>query len=76
MAQLDLRYCIARKNYVSIRSGVLVRGDELRDFAENYKYWAFGAEYARQTPVGPLRLAAQWGRIGGFSVYAAIGFDF
>ena len=76
MAQLDLRYCIARKNYVSVRSGVLVRGDELRDFAENYKYWAFGAEYARQTPVGPLRLAAQWGRIGGFSVYAAIGFDF
>ncbi len=76
MAQLDLRYCIARKNYVSIRSGVLVRGDELRDFAENYKYWAFGAEYARQTPVGPLRLAAQWGRIGGFSVYASIGFDF
>ena len=76
MAQLDLRYCFARKNYVSIRSGVLVRGDELRDFAENYKYWAFGAEYARQTPVGPLRLAAQWGRIGGFSVYAAIGFDF
>ena len=76
MAQLDLRYCFARKNYVSIRSGVLVRGDELRDFAENYKYLAFGAEYARQTPVGPLRLAAQWGRIGGFSVYAAIGFDF
>ena len=76
MAQLDLRYCFARKNYVSIRSGVLVRGDELRDFAENYKYWAFGAEYARQTPVGPLRLAAQWGRIGGFSVYASIGFDF
>ena len=76
MAQLDLRYCFARKNYVSVRSGVLVRGDELRDFVENYKYWAFGAEYARQTPVGPLRLAAQWGRIGGFSVYASIGFDF
>ena len=76
MAQLDLRYCFARKNYVSVRSGVLVRGDELRDFAENYKYWAFGAEYARQTPVGPLRLAAQWGRIGGFSVYASIGFAF
>ena len=76
MAQLDLRYCFARKNYVSVRSGVLVRGDELRDFAENYKYWAFGAEYARQTPIGPLRLAAQWGRIGGFSVYASIGFDF
>ena len=76
MAQLDLRYCFARKNYVSVRSGVLVRGDELRDFAENNKYWAFGAEYARQTMIGPLRIAAQWGRIGGFSVYASIGFDF
>ena len=32
--------------------------------------------FARQTVVGPLRVAAQWGRIGGFTVYAGIGFDF
>ena len=76
MVQLDLRYRFARKNYVSIRSGLLKRGDELRDFHENFGYWAFGAEYARQTLVGPLKLAAQWGRIGGFTVYASIGFDF
>ena len=76
MAQLDLRYRFARKNYVSIRSGLLIRADELQDFKTNYGYWAFGAEYARQTMIGPLKLAAQWGRVGGFSVYASIGFDF
>jgi len=76
MAQLDLRYCFARKNYFTIRSGLLIRADELRSYVAGTRYWAFGAEIARQTMLGPLRLAAQWGRVGGFSVYASIGFDF
>ena len=76
MAQVDLRYCFARKNYVTLRSGALIRSDDFKDFFSNGCYWAFGAEYARQTVVGPLRVAAQWGRIGGFTVYAGIGFDF
>jgi hypothetical protein len=33
-------------------------------------------EYSRQTMVGPLRLATQWGRYLGVTVYAGIGFDF
>ena len=40
------------------------------------KIWAFGAEYSRQTLVGPLRIAAQWARIFGFTMYASVGFDF
>ncbi len=73
---MDLRYCFARKNYVTLRSGALIRSDDFKDFFSNGCYWAFGAEYARQTIVGLLRVAAQWGRIGGFTVYAGIGFDF
>ncbi len=76
MTQLDLRFRFARKNYVTARSAVLIRSDTLQDFFQYNRYWAFGAEYARQTMVGPLRLAAQWGQIGGFTVYASIGFDF
>ena len=38
--------------------------------------WGVGAEYARKTLVGPLKIAAQWGREFGASVYASIGFDF
>ena len=76
VAQVDLRYCFSRKNYLIARSGVFIRPDNLKDFFLNERYWAYGAEYARQTIVGPFRLAAQWGRIGGFSLYASIGFDF
>lgn len=35
-----------------------------------------GMEYARQTIIGPLRVAAQWCDISGFTLYASIGFDF
>jgi NTE family protein len=76
MAQLDLRYCFARKNYITARTGVFVRAPELRDFFYNGRYWGFGAEYARQTMVGPLKVAAQWSPVFGFSAYASIGFDF
>jgi NTE family protein len=76
LVQLDLRYCFARKNFVSVRSGVYKDIDSLSDYFVQYGVWAFGAEYARQTIVGPLRVAAQWAKVFGFSVYASIGFDF
>ena len=40
------------------------------------RFWIFGGEYARQTMIGPLRLAVQWGRLTGLTGYASIGFDF
>ena len=76
MAQVDLRYCFARKNFITARSGVLIRGYEFKYFFYNGRYWGYGLEYARQTMVGPLRVAAQWNRVFGLSVYAGIGFDF
>ena len=76
VAQLDLRYRFARKNYVTARGGVFNDAYNFREFFDAYPSWTVGLEYARQTLVGPLKLAAQWCDITGFSVYASIGFDF
>ena len=76
MAQLDLRYRFTRKDYLIARAGVFIRSDELDRFFDYGRYWAYGLEYARQSIVGPLRVAASWGKVGGFSMYASIGFDF
>ena len=77
VGQLDLRYCLARKNFLTLRGGALA------DFADwdeltlaPFIEWAVGAEYARQTIVGPLKIAAQWCNTMRFSVFATIGFDF
>ena len=77
LAQLDLRFCFSRKNYLFARGAVFNRSDGLKDlFNLPDLTWAYGIEYARQTMVGPLRLATQWSRFSGFSLYASIGFDF
>ena len=74
--QLDLRYRFLRKNYATARAGVFMRDYTLEYLFLGSKVYAFGAEYARQTIVGPLRVAAQWCNITGFTTYASIGFDF
>ena len=76
MGQVDLRYRFARKDYLIARTGVLIRAPQLKQFFSNGRDWAYGVEYARQTMVGPLRVAAQWGPVFGFSIYGSIGFDF
>ena len=76
VTQLDLRYRFLRKNYLTARAGMFVDGYTLEDIRYTMPFWAFGTEYSRQTMVGPLRLAAQWSKLFGFSVYASIGFDF
>ena len=74
--QLDLRYRFLRKNYITARAGMFMDMYNLSDISFVSPFWAFGAEYSRQTMVGPLRLATQWSKLFGFSVYASIGFDF
>ena len=75
--QLDLRYCLARKNFITLRGGTyfdfirFVDGDKDSDFL-----WAVGAEYGRQTIVGPLKIGAQWCNNTGFSISGSIGFNF
>ena len=74
--QVDLRYRFLRKNYATARAGLFMRDGEFKSMFMGPHLWAAGAEYARQTIVGPLRLAAQYCSVGGFSLYASIGFDF
>ncbi len=76
LAQVDLRYCFIRKNFITLRSALFVDSYDWKSIPYMGRTWAFGAEYSRQTLVGPLRLAAQWARIFGFTVYASVGFDF
>ena len=76
MGQLDLRYCFAHKNFITARAGIFTDDYTIRDLLQSSYFYAFGAEYARQSMVGPLKFAAQWCRNVGFSLYASVGFDF
>ena len=49
---------------------------DFRDIFIAHPIYAFGAEYSRQSIVGPLRVAVQWCNITGFTAYASIGFNF
>ena len=72
--QLDLRYRFLRKNYATLRASTFNRTDDLEVFP--FPVWAVGAEYSRQSIVGPLRVAVQYCDITGLTFYASIGFDF
>ena len=74
--QLDLRYRFLRKNFITARAGMFKRDDTFRGLAYVDSLYAFGAEYSRQSIVGPLRVAVQWCTVIGFSAYASVGFDF
>ena len=74
--QLDLRYRFLRKNYITARCGFFESQHSFKDLFRTLPFYAVGAEYARQTILGPLRAAAQWNNFSGFNIYASIGFDF
>ena len=74
--QLDLRYRFLRKNFVTARAGIFNRDDYFKGLFLVSPVYAFGAEYSRQSIVGPLRVAVQWCDITGLTAYASIGFDF
>ena len=64
------------KNFITARAGFFIDTYTPKEFFTMGKFFVYGAEYARQTMVGPLRVAVQWGRLNGFSGYASVGFDF
>ena len=74
--QLDLRYRFLRKNYATLRASTFHRADAFKELAIDIPIWAVGAEYSRQSLVGPLRVAVQWCNITRLTAYASIGFDF
>ncbi len=75
VGQLDLRYRISPKNFVTLRGGLFNDDYSLDQFFLISPVYAFGAEYARQSMFGPLKLAVQWCELTGVTAYASIGFD-
>ena len=76
LGQLDLRYSFLRKNFITVRGAWVNDTDSWSELFITTRAWAVGLEYSRQSMVGPLRVAASWGPVFGFSMYAGIGFDF
>ena len=76
VGQLDLRYRFAVKNYITARAGLYTGAYQLKDIPTMGRSLAFGAEYARQTMVGPLKIAFQWSSLSRFTGYASVGFEF
>ncbi len=76
VVQLDLRYRFARKNYITARCGAHVSDPVFKELFNQVPIRALGVEYARQSVIGPLRLAVQWNSIYGMNMFASIGFDF
>lgn len=74
-AQMDFRLRFARKNFVTLRGGLFNDTYNLRDMVLTSPIYAIGAEYSRQTMIGPLRVAAQWCNITNFTLYAGIGLE-
>ena len=76
VAQVDFRYRFARKNFVTARGGIFSDSYTVKDIFLQYPFYAVGLEYARQTIVGPLKVAVQYCDVTGVTAYAGIGFDF
>ncbi|MBO7479281.1 MAG: patatin-like phospholipase family protein [Bacteroidales bacterium] len=76
VTQLDLRLRFLRKNFVTLRAGTFADDSTFESLIHQYPVWAFGAEYARQSVIGPLKIAFQWSTIRDFTGYASIGFEF
>ena len=74
--QLDFRYCLARKNFLTARCGAFMDDYDFLSMVRQIPITAYGLEYARQTIVGPFKLAVQWCDVSGVTAYAGIGFDF
>ena len=76
-AQLDVRFRLNHKNFLTLRGGVFQDKDVLADLVRTRPTaYAFGAEIGQKSIVGPMKLGAQWCNMTGFSVALSIGFDF
>ena len=76
-ATIDLRYCLARKNFLTLRGGLFQDSPSYKVFLHSgITVWAAGVEYARQSILGPIRIGAQWCNMTGFSASMSVGFDF
>ena len=76
-AQMDVRFRLNHKNFLTLRGGVFQNKSVLADLVRTRPTaYAVGAEFGQKTIIGPMKLGAQWCDKTGFSVALSIGFDF
>ena len=76
-AQLDVRFRLNHKNFLTLRGGVCQDKEVLADLVRTRPTaYAVGAEIGQKTVVGPMKFGAQWCDKTGFSVALSVGFDF
>ena len=76
-AQMDIRFRLNHKNFLTVRGGVLQDKGKVADLVKTpLSAYAFGAEIGQKSIIGPMKLGAQWCDKTGFSVALSVGFDF
>ena len=76
-AQMDLRYRINHKNFLTLRGGMFQDTDTLKEmFTTGPTAYAVGMEIGQKTIFGPMLLGVQWCDLTGFSLAISLGFNF
>ena len=76
-AQMDIRFRLNHKNFLTVRGGVFQDKGKIADLVKTpLSAYAFGAEIGQKTIIGPMKFGAQWCNKTGFSVALSVGFDF
>ena len=76
-AQLDLRFRINHKNFLTLRGGMFQDREALADLVKVAPTaFAIGAELGQKSILGPVMLGVQWCDLTGFSAALSVGFDF
>ncbi len=77
-ATLQLRCNPVGKFYVSALAGLYESNNNPGDFFASFSpdCWAFGAELAYNSIVGPLKVNCHWSSVQQWGIYASLGFDF
>ena len=75
--QVDLRYRINHKNFLTLRGGMFQDKSRLVELIkEAPTAYAFGLEIGQKSIIGPMTLGVQWCSLRGVSVGLSVGFDF
>lgn len=75
--QVDLRYRINHKNYLTFRAGMFQDKDKLAEVIKTAPTaYAFGLEVGQKSILGPMMFGLQWCSKRGVSVSVSVGFDF
>ena len=75
---MELRFNPVEKLYFSALAGVIVTDNEIPGLFKNPlpDIFAFGAQAAYDTIVGPVKFNVHWSNTQGWGAYLGVGFDF